>query len=169
MVPKHFCYIKWNLSIPTSCIIRNISLVPWCIGFDWFHYTTISHRHSWNIVQVYEAGLNNQPCDIVPTPYRSRPFIGAFICIYKCRMFPWMRNCVEITKNANRFGDVMLSVECPSANYKKLAYRSNHIEDCSIEWVSGWLLFNTNSAIFQLIHAENKLIFKEMVMRSALY
>ena len=169
MVPKHFCYIKWNLSIPTSCIIRHISLVPWCIGFDWFHYTTISHCHSWNIVQVYEAGLNNQPCDIVPTPYRSRPFIGAIICIYKCRMFPWIENCVEITKNANHFGDVMLSVECSSANYKKLAYRSNHIEDCSIELVSGWLLFNANSAIFQLIQAENKLIFEEIVMRSALY
>jgi len=32
------------------------------------------------------------------------------------------------------------------------------------------LLFNTNSAIFQLYHGENKLIFNEMmVMRFALY
>ena len=26
-------------------------------------------------------------------------------------------------------------------------------------WVSEWLLFNTNSAIFQLYYGENKLIF----------
>jgi hypothetical protein len=36
-------------------------------------------------------------------------------------------------------------------------------------WVSEWLLFNANSAIFQLYHGENKLIFNEMTMRSALY
>jgi hypothetical protein len=35
------------------------------------------------------------------------------------------------------------------------------------EWVSEWLLFNANSAIFQLYHGENKLIFNEMM--SALY
>ena len=37
------------------------------------------------------------------------------------------------------------------------------------EWVSEWLLFNTNSAIFQLYHGENKLIFNEMVMRSVFF
>jgi len=31
------------------------------------------------------------------------------------------------------------------------------------------LLFNVNSAIFQLIRGKNKLIFNEMMMRSALY
>jgi hypothetical protein len=37
------------------------------------------------------------------------------------------------------------------------------------EWVSEWVLFNANSAIFQLYHGENKLIFNEMMMRSAVY
>ena len=37
------------------------------------------------------------------------------------------------------------------------------------EWVSEWLLFNTNSANCQLYHEENKLIFNEMMMLSALY
>ena len=32
-----------------------------------------------------------------------------------------------------------------------------------------WLLFNTNSTIFQLYHGEYKLIFNDMMMRSALY
>ena len=32
-----------------------------------------------------------------------------------------------------------------------------------------WLLFNANSAISQLYHGENKLIFNEMMMKSALY
>jgi hypothetical protein len=36
-------------------------------------------------------------------------------------------------------------------------------------WVSEWLLFNANSAIFQLYHGKNKLIFNEMMMRSTLY
>jgi hypothetical protein len=36
-------------------------------------------------------------------------------------------------------------------------------------YMSEWLLFNTNSAIFQLYHGEIKLIFSEMMMRSTLY
>jgi hypothetical protein len=36
-------------------------------------------------------------------------------------------------------------------------------------WVSECLLFNANSAIFQLYHGENKLIFIEMMMSSTLY
>ena len=34
---------------------------------------------------------------------------------------------------------------------------------------SEWLLFNANSAILQLYHGENKLIFNEMMMKSILY
>ena len=34
--------------------------------------------------------------------------------------------------------------------------------------VSEWLMFNANSAIFQLSYGENKLIFNEMMMRSSL-
>jgi hypothetical protein len=39
------------------------------------------------------------------------------------------------------------------------------------EWMSEWLLFSANSAIFQLYHGENKLIFNEMMMmmRSSLF
>ena len=33
------------------------------------------------------------------------------------------------------------------------------------EWVSEWLLFNANSAIFHLYPGENKLIFNEMMIR----
>ena len=36
-----------------------------------------------------------------------------------------------------------------------------------LDW-SEWLLFNANSAIFQLYHGEDKLIFNEMMM-STLY
>ena len=35
--------------------------------------------------------------------------------------------------------------------------------------VIDWLLVNANSAMFQLYHGENKLIFNEMMMRSALF
>ena len=30
-------------------------------------------------------------------------------------------------------------------------------------WVNEWLLFNANSAIFQLYHCENKIIFNELM------
>ena len=39
----------------------------------------------------------------------------------------------------------------------------------SSKLVSEWLLFNANSAIFQLNNDKNKYIFIEMRMRSALY
>jgi hypothetical protein len=35
-----------------------------------------------------------------------------------------------------------------------------------LEWVSEWLLFNANSAIFLLYHGENMLIFNEIMMSS---
>jgi hypothetical protein len=35
--------------------------------------------------------------------------------------------------------------------------------------VSEWLLLSANSAIFQLYHGENRLIFNEMMMRFALF
>jgi hypothetical protein len=38
-----------------------------------------------------------------------------------------------------------------------------------IDWMGEWLLFNANSSIFHLYYGENKLIFNEMMMRSALY
>jgi hypothetical protein len=37
------------------------------------------------------------------------------------------------------------------------------------KWVSEWLLLSVNSAIFQLYDGENKLIFNDMMIRSALY
>ena len=40
---------------------------------------------------------------------------------------------------------------------------------CPLFIVSVWLLFNANSAIFQLYHGENKLISNNMMMRSPLY
>ena len=35
--------------------------------------------------------------------------------------------------------------------------------------LSEWLMLNANSAIFQLYHGKNKLIFNEMMMSLALY
>jgi len=58
-----------------------------------------------------------------------------------------------------------------------LLNRKQHVNDHPIiiyihvqfEWVSEWWSLNANSAIFQLHHGENKLIFNEMMMRFALY
>jgi hypothetical protein len=38
-----------------------------------------------------------------------------------------------------------------------------------VQGVIEWLLFNASSAIFQLYHGENKLIFNEMIMSVALF
>jgi hypothetical protein len=35
--------------------------------------------------------------------------------------------------------------------------------------MSAWLLLNANSEIVHLYHAENKLVFNEVMMKSALY
>jgi hypothetical protein len=35
--PKVFLLTKLNLCILTSCTIRHNSLVPWCVGLNWFH------------------------------------------------------------------------------------------------------------------------------------
>ena len=40
---------------------------------------------------------------------------------------------------------------------------------CCISFVCEWLLFSAKWAMFQLYHGENKLIFNEMIIRSALY
>ena len=37
------------------------------------------------------------------------------------------------------------------------------------EGVGEWVLFNAISVMFHIYHRENKLIFNEMMMRSALY
>jgi hypothetical protein len=44
----------------------------------------------------------------------------------------------------------------------------NQLDNKRGEWVIEGLFFNANSAIFQLYHGENKLIFNE-TMRSTLY
>ena len=53
---------------------------------------------------------------------------------------------------------------------RKLRKCLNHQEnDLRIDRVSELLLFNANSAIYQLYHGENNLNFNEMMMRSVLY
>jgi hypothetical protein len=44
---------------------------------------------------------------------------------------------------------------------------ATNIENYQTGWVSEWLLFNTNSAIFHVCHGEIKLIVNEMTMRSS--
>jgi hypothetical protein len=44
-----------------------------------------------------------------------------------------------------------------------------HVILCDGDYESEWLLFNANSTIYQLYHGENKLIFNEMMMKSALF
>jgi hypothetical protein len=52
---------------------------------------------------------------------------------------------------------------------KQCCEASSSISNLTFIWVSEWLLFNANSAMFQLYHGENKLIFNELMVRSTLY
>jgi len=66
----------------------------------------------------------------------------------------WM--CVFVIWNA-----------CPTKNLQDIIYVI--LGQKEKNRVSEWLLFDAKSAIFQLYHGENKLIFNEIMMRSALY
>ena len=49
--PKVLLLTKLNLSFPTFCKIRHISLAPWCVGLERFHCIyfvcnfTLHHHH----------------------------------------------------------------------------------------------------------------------------
>jgi hypothetical protein len=54
-----------------------------------------------------------------------------------------------------------------SSSYRTRCYTTeNFCLDFSPTGVSAWLLLNANSAIFQLYHGENNLLFNEMMMKS---
>jgi len=46
------------MNIPTSCSIRHISLVPWCVGLDRFHC------------------ISNKPCQCRNTDYWADDTLG---------------------------------------------------------------------------------------------
>jgi hypothetical protein len=73
---------------------------------------------------------------------------------------------------------VIISHECNIENniwVEHLTNATNNNENIIVlyhshcVYVGEWLLFTANSAIFQLYHGENKLIFNEMMLRSAFY
>jgi hypothetical protein len=53
--------------------------------------------------------------------------------------------------------------------YNSSSSTNDYEKQISFWYLNEWLLLNANSAIFQLYHGENKLIFNEMMMRSTLY
>ena len=59
-------------------------------------------------------------------------------------------------------------LEYSTLNLSKFVENSNLNNINLRNWVSGWLLFYVNSAIFQLYHGENKLIFNELMMTNTL-
>jgi hypothetical protein len=63
--------------------------------------------------------------------------------------------------------DILRTQETHLRLHDMICYVWLNMHDTS--WVSERLLFNANSAIFQLYHGKNKLIFNEMMMRSTLY
>ena len=54
-------------------------------------------------------------------------------------------------------------------NWYYYKYKSDTSKELFSKAMSEWVLFNTNSAIFQLYHGENKLFFNEMMLMTSLY
>jgi hypothetical protein len=76
--------------------------------------------------------------------------------------------CCVIYGEPENYNHIVFGLTLPGLEPTIYRTRCEHTITVS-ERVSEWLLFNTNSAICQLYHDENKLIFNEMMMRSALY
>jgi hypothetical protein len=75
------------------------------------------------------------------------------------------RSVVFFTIKADNITDILLKV---TLHIIILTLCNQFLSPLQL-WVSEWLLFSGNSAIFQVYHGENKLIFNEMMMRSTLY
>jgi len=85
-----------------------------------------------------------------------------------------LHSFISITKKSvNYHSDLSCYVLTLLAVYVDLSHNLYYLlkvlEQFINIWVSEWLLFNANSAIFQLFHGEIKLIFNEMMMKSALH
>jgi hypothetical protein len=76
----------------------------------------------------------------------------------------WGRSVVFFTNKADNITDILLKV---TLHIIILTLCNQFLSPLQL-WVSEWLLFSGNSAIFQVYHGENKLIFNEMMMRSAI-
>jgi hypothetical protein len=84
---------------------------------------------------------------------------------------------IKLSYLLNRIGGVIVSVLARSVVDREFEPRSGQIKNYEIgiccffakHAALEWLLFNDNSAIFQLYHGEKKLIFIDMMMKSALF
>ena len=81
-----------------------------------------------------------------------------------CYLWKHLNHCSLSTvfKIACIFQTIILDYS--TLNLPKFVENSNLNNIDLRNWVIEWLLFNVNSAIFQLYHGENKLIFNEMMM-----
>jgi hypothetical protein len=82
-----------------------------------------------------------------------------YICTWLCHIFSQRRSYIlAINWKYNTFAGQL---------HERVIIRliTRQIE-LVIDWLSEWLLFNANLAIYQLYHGENKLIFNVMVMKS---
>jgi hypothetical protein len=94
---------------------------------------------------------------------RERIYISVCLLSYQFIIF----YCVYNTYMMNDFRQHKYQVSLDLNIYCMIIFK--YIWSHRFEWLSEWLLFNANSAIFQQYHGENKLIINEMMIRSALY
>ena len=96
---KVFLLTKIKLSIPTSCTIRHISLVPWCVELDRFHctYLPITNiipnqcivQYHWIIcayVTIQTAKKRKESTGFVLLALRSK--LKAILIIFYVRLYP---------------------------------------------------------------------------------
>jgi len=114
------------------------------------------------IINVIHLIMETVPKKVLPLILWSFTFtteIGSYI-------WPKLKN--RISSTCVRIFTSFILILLRSSYIKKQNFSfMEGIPDLHVR-VSEWLMFNANSAIFQLSHGENKLIFNEMMMRSSL-
>ena len=132
-------------SYTVKIILRQISPFP----KEWEHLFDLFKEYSFPLVLGRCVNLRQRPVYMAHTHTHTHTHTRTHARTHAPTKY-FLTSCFWI---ANRSKSIIVKIE-----YIYLSF-----------WVSEWLLFNANSAIVQLYHSENKLIVKEMMMRSALY
>jgi hypothetical protein len=130
----------------------------------------------WNTGYIYVlADLN--PCTTCTMYISLTIFLIRSGIAFYFHLFSTVQVTVRPNKNMCVYGhmskkfraDIDKLVNIRVSTYIHICYMLFNQQQCFIKGVSEWLLFSANSAIFQLYHGENKLIFNEMMMRFFYY
>jgi hypothetical protein len=124
-------------------------------------------KHAWWVLLLLNEGFNATFKNISVNQIFSKmqKIINWQVIIQNLKRHRSMNVCLYYYSVKLFF--FMHTLQATSEHFHLSFFSRKWVHLCHIE--SEWLLFNANSAIFQLYHGGNKLIFNEMMMKSTLY